>query len=91
MFSYGFLQAHIYGFILLGIYAWTNRLPFIYDSWYIYGELLIANFLNVVGLSGILIACQNTSPALVGMIMFIGVGYNFLADFVIFNTHICGM
>lgn len=86
MFSYGLLQAHIYGFILLGICAWTNRLPFIYDSWCIYGELLIANILSVAGLSGLLIACQNTSPALVGMIMFIGVGYNFLADFVIFNS-----
>ena len=91
MFNYGFLQANIFGFILLGIYAWTNRLPCIYDSWTIYGELLIANILNLVGLGGILIACQNANPSLVGMIMFLGVGYNFLADFVIFNTQISGM
>ena len=91
MFNYGFLQANIFGFILLGIYAWTNRLPCIYDTWYIYGELLIANISNLVGLGGILIACQNANPSLVSMIMFLGVGYNFLADFVIFNTQISGM
>ena len=56
MFYYGLVQANILGIIILGMYAWTFKIPFNYDNWYIYGELIIASIANVAGLSSILIA-----------------------------------
>ena len=56
MFNYGFMQAHIQGFLLLGIYMLTNKVPFIYDSWRLYVEILIASLANIAGLSMILVA-----------------------------------
>ena len=88
MFNYGLIQALIFGFILLGIYAQNTRLPFNYDSISTYTELLISNLANVAGLSLVLIAYQNANPAIVGMFMYLGVAYNFLADFIIFNSQI---
>lgn len=88
MFNYGLIQALIFGFILLGIYAQNTRLPFNYDSISTYAELLISNLANVAGLSLVLIAYQNANPAIVGMFMYLGVAYNFLADFIIFNSQI---
>lgn len=56
MFHYGFVQALIQGVILVGIYIWTGKLPFIYDSWSIYGTIFIAIIANISGLSLILVA-----------------------------------
>ena len=60
-------------------------MPFNYDNWYIYGELIIASIANVAGLSSILIAYQNANPAIVGFFMYLGVGYNFVADKYLFD------
>ena len=48
----------------------------------------MSNLANVAGLSLVLIAYQNANPAIVGMFMYLGVVYNFLADFIIFNSQI---
>ena len=91
MFNYGLTQALIFGFILLGLYTQNTRLPFNYDSFTTYAELLISNLANVAGLSLILVAYQNANPAIVGMFMYLGVAYNFLADFILFNAQISSM
>ena len=91
MFYYGLFSAHIFGLIILGICAFTKKVPFIYDSWYIYLELFIAGAANVAGLSSILIAYQNANPAIVGFFMYLGVGYNFIADKYLFNIHFSNM
>ena len=56
MFHYGFVQGIIQGVILVSIYLLTGRPPFIYDSWSIYGKILIAIIANISGLSMILVA-----------------------------------
>ena len=37
------------GVILLVIYLKSGRVPFLYDSWLIYGEILVASVLNMAG------------------------------------------
>ena len=69
----------------------TNKVPFIYESWYIYRDILIANIINVAGNFSILIAYQNANPAFVGIIMYLGIGYNLLADLVLFDSRFSGM
>ena len=69
----------------------TNKVPFVYESWYIYRDILIANIINVAGNFSILIAYQNANPAFVGIIMYLGIGYNLLADLVLFDSRFSGM
>ena len=91
MFYYGLFSAHIFGFIILGMCVFSKKVPFIYDSWYIYLELFLAGAANVAGLSSILIAYQNANPAIVGFFMYLGVGYNFIADKYLFDIHFSNM
>ena len=86
MFNYGLTQAQILSFILVGIYMSKNRIPFIYESWHVYRDILIANIISVAGNFLLLIAYQNANPAFVGIVMYLGIGYNLLADLVLFNA-----
>ena len=71
--------------VLLVVYINSGRVPFVYESWIIYGEMLVASGLNMIAMNLTTIANQNANPGTVGLFMFIGVGYNFLADYVFFT------
>ena len=81
----GILQIIVMTCILTAVYVYTNDMPLVYASWTIYGYIVIASIINVAGLALVLIAYQSTNPAIVGLFMYIGVAYNFVADKLFFT------
>ena len=82
--------------VLLCVFINSGKVPFVYESWIVYGEILVASGLNMIAMNLTTIANQNANPATVGLFMFIGVGYNFLADYAFFTLdlttiQICGL
>ena len=81
----GILQVIVMTCILTAVYVYTNDMPLMYASWNIYGYIVIASIINVAGLALVLIAYQSANPAIVGLFMYIGVAYNFVADKLFFT------
>ena len=71
--------------ILFCFYLKSGKIPFIYDSWFVYFEILIASSMNMAAMNLNTIANQNANPATVNLFITIGVGYNFLADSLFFS------
>ena len=82
------VYAHVLGFILLGNIAVTNRLPFIYDSWLTYVEILVFTLTQTAALILLLIAYQQGNPSITGMFLYLGIVYSFLVDFLFFELNL---
>ena len=48
-FNYALMASSVMGISLFAFYLRDGKIPFIYNSWFIYLEILIASFLNMVG------------------------------------------
>ena len=76
------------GLILLGSMIMTNSVPFIYDSWLTYVELLGYSLTMTVAIILLLNAYQNSNPFTVGMFLYLGIGYSFISDFLFFELNL---
>ena len=66
----------------------TNRLPFIYDSYLTYVELLTYSLTMTLAIILLLNAYQNSNPSTVGMFCYLGIGYSFISDFLFFELNL---
>ena len=63
----------------------AKRVPYSYDSWWPYFEIIVSAFFNMVSQSLITYSNQMNNPGTVGLIAYMGVTYNFIFDLCIFN------
>ena len=63
-----------------------NHVPYNYDYYWIYLEVLACAFLNMVGQNLMTYMNQRANPASVGLIGYMGVLYNVIVDLYIFDV-----
>ena len=85
-FVYALMSSIITGFVLLGFCIAKQEVPFAYETWWIYFEVLSAAALNMMGQSLTTYSNQYANPATVGLISYMGVAYSFIVDLTIFNS-----
>ena len=84
-FNYALLSTTTMAIIILVFFLKSGKIPFNYSSWWIYVEILIASICNMLAQSMKTISNQNASPATVSLMCYIGVPYNFVVDWLIFE------
>ena len=84
-FAYGVMATVAMAIYLVVGCIQANRVPYAYDSWWPYFEIIVSAFLNMVSQSLMTYSNQNNNPGTVGLIAYIGVSYNFMFDLCIFN------
>ena len=63
----------------------ARSLPFLYDSYWTYAEMVAAALANWLGQTLFVICNQNTNPATVALLAYVGVLYMFGSDFIFFH------
>ena len=90
-FNYALTSATVMAVVVLVVYLNTGRTPFVYDSWLVYLEILVASVVNMLAQNVATISNQNANPGTVALIAYIGVVYNFLCDYFVFELDLSGM
>ena len=84
-FAYGCLASVVTCIILIVVCCVQNHVPYSYDHYWIYLEVLLCAFLNMMGQNLMTYSNQFSNPATVGLIAYMGVAYNFIVDFTVFD------
>ena len=79
------------GLIVLGQNYPSGKIPFIFSSKLFYGLLLLAAVCNFQGQNLMTICNQKANPALIGLLSYCGVIYNFGADVFLLNKTFTSM
>lgn len=85
-FAYALMASTVMGITLTVICISTGHVPYTFDSWWIYLEVILSSFLNMCGQNLMTYANQYANPATVGLISYMGVLYNFIVDLLIFGV-----
>jgi drug/metabolite transporter (DMT)-like permease len=85
-FFYSLTSTVCIGIVFLAFCVSKGQVPYVYESWWIYLELLTAAAINMVGQSYNTYSYQHGNPTTVSLINYMGVLYNFLVDLTIFNA-----
>ena len=85
-FTYGVFASTITAVMLISYCVAKSHIPYNYDSYWIYLEVLACAFLNMVGQNLMTYSNQRTNPASVGLIGYMGVIYNVVVDLYIFDV-----
>ena len=83
-----FVSTLVCGSVLAFQCIQTKSLPFRYDSYWIYLELVAAALANFVGQTLYTIAQQKANPATVQLLAYVGVFYMFCCDYFVFHLTI---
>ena len=84
-FSYGVMSTVAMAIYLMIGCIQARRVPYAYDSWWPYFEIIVSAFFNMVAQSLMTYSNQKNNPGTVGLIAYMGVTYNFIFDLCIFN------
>lgn len=87
-FNQALVSTVIAGSIMIALCINAKTMPFNYDSWWTYAEMLAAAFANFFGQTLFVIAEQNANPALVQLLAYVGVFYMFGSDYFFFHQTI---
>ena len=79
------LSAICFGGVLLCHCTYKGVVPYVYDSWWIYLEMLLAAALNTMAQSLTTYSNQYSNPANVALFAYMSVLYSFLVDITIFG------
>ena len=85
-FVYALMSTICTGIVLLGFCVAEGEMPYVYESWWIYLEVLISSALGMLGQSLMTYSNQHANPSTVALISYMGVSYTFLVDLTIFNS-----
>ena len=88
IFNYALCSTIITGSIILGIWIYSESLPYRFDSKWTYLELFTAAFMNYVAQNFFTLSEQNGNPAIVKIFGYSGVVYMFTSGWLIFNDTI---
>lgn len=87
-FNQAFLSTVICGTVMVILCINARALPFRYDSYWTYAEMVAAALANWLGQTLFVICNQNTNPATVALLAYVGVLYMFGSDFIFFHQTI---
>lgn len=84
-FWYGLMASVVMAVFLVTACTVTSHTPYVYSSGWVYLEILVSSFLNMIGQNLMTYSNQRANPATVGLISYMGVMYNFAVDLAIFH------
>ena len=76
---------------MLIAYIKTREVPYVYDSIWIYFEILAGCIVYACAQNTMTVANQNANPTTVSLIRYIGVAYSFLADYLLFELNLSAL
>ena len=87
-FNQAFISTAICGTVMVILCINAKSLPFLYDSYWTYAEMIVAALANWLGQTLFVICNQNTNPATVALLAYVGVFYMFGSDYAFFHQTI---
>ena len=87
-FNQAAVSSTITGVIMVMICIHAKQIPFMYDSYWTYLEMIAAALANFFGQTLFVIAEQNANPATVQLLAYVGVFYMFGSDYFFFHQTI---
>lgn len=85
-FIYGIIATIITAILLISYCIAKNHIPYIYDYYWIYLEMLACAFLNMVGQNLMTYSLQFAKPATVGLLFYMTILYTVIVDLSIFDV-----
>ena len=90
-YHYGILLTLVTAIPIFITYIKTREAPYVYDSWWIYLEILAGCIVYACAQNTMTVANQNANPTTISLIRYVGVAYSFLADYLLFELNLSNL